>query len=645
MFPSIVAEDLEKTAKDLEFFLESCPGKVRELTKISRPTFSNFCKPYQEIHTELSKKAMELTHLDSVCNSERSSSLTKQLLPKLSEYYTELGQNEDVYRIYVQIQKESLTDIERRVIEKEILDFHLTGISLPKEKQFELKEIRKELSLITHEFSQNVLNATNSFEMILDEDGVKGLPPSMKDQAREKDGSYKITLQGPSYTGFLNYAADRSKREELFHAYATRAPENGEIMVKILDLRFREAKLLGYEKYTELSLATKMAKTPSQVLDFLRELAKKSRSFAQKEKSELTTFAATLGIEDPKAWDIPFLSERLKERHYAYNEEMYRPYFEKNAIVKGTLDFLTKLLKIEFKKVTHPTWHPTVDCYEVIGSTRSLLYLDLEARKEKKGGAWMNSWVPYYIDPSGKSKESTAVVVANFPSSEKTPSLLKPSDLVTFFHEMGHALHHLLSKVPEPFVSGVNGVEWDAVEFPSQFLESFALEPKVLRILASHHITKEPIPEDWIKTLQDAKHFQAGMMMVRQLEFALFDFLIHDGPPPKSEAEVQKVMDDVRSQVAVWIPPSYQKMQNSFTHIFSGGYAAGYYSYKWAELLSANAFFLFHDHGIFSDDLATRFRSQVLEMGASKEAMEIFKSFYGKEPEPEPLLRWNGILN
>lgn len=646
MFPEFIEDNLLEKEKAILDQMEANLKTLDSLLKLPNITFANFLKPYQSIQTKLSDLSTEISHLNSVKNSEESQAIYARILPKLTEYYTNLGQNEAIYSALLKIEssEQNLNAEQKQVLKNEIRDFRLSGVGLSAEKKETYKQTQIRLSDLSNQFSQNVLNATNSFEMILEPEDVHGMPEGDLVSARTEDGKYKFTLHFPSYIAYMTYGPNREKREILYRASTTKAPENGKILEEILKLKKEQAEILGYPSYAHLSLATKVAETPEQVLEFLRKLAAKSKPIALREFDILKKFAESEGCSDLKVHDIIFYSEKLKKSSFQYEEEKYRPYLEKESVVRGMFQFLESLLGIQFKEIKTRIWHPSVLCYEILSQNqvRSRLYLDLEARSEKKGGAWMHNWKPHFIDEAGRETLPIAFVVGNFPvASKEQPSLLKPSDVVTLFHELGHALHHLLSRVNEAFVSGVNGVEWDAVEFPSQFLENFVYEPKVLALFAKHYRTGETIPQEYIDTMVKAKNFQSALGVVRQLEFAIFDMLIHEGSP--SEAEVQTILNQVREEVAVIIPPSYNKFQNAFSHIFSGGYAAGYYSYKWAELLSANAFYKFVDQGIFSESLANQFRQDVLEKGGSESAMVLFRKFYGKDPDLEALLRLNGI--
>ncbi|TGK46885.1 M3 family metallopeptidase [Leptospira bouyouniensis] len=646
MFPEFHSNNLAQKESAILEKMESNKQLIQSLLKQPNISFQNFLKPYQRVQTELGDLVTEVSHLNSVKNNEESQTIYSRLLPKLSEYYTDLGQNEEIFSALLQIQTsdKTINEEQTKVLENEIRDFRLSGVGLNLATKEELKNIRIKLSDLTNQFSQNVLNATNAFALYLREEDVTSIPESDKISAKQPDGTYKFTLHFPSYIAYMTYGENRQVRKQLYDAYCTRAPENGKLIEEILSLRDKEAKLLGFETYAHLSLATKVANSPEEVIQFLDHLGKKAKPIAEKEYKEIKSFAKKLGQDDLEPWDLTFYSEKLKKESFSYDEEIYRPYLEKETVIQGTFQFLEKLLGVTFKQTQTNVWEPTVLCYDLVveGKTRSRLYLDLEVRSDKKGGAWMHNWKPHFQDETGKTELPIAFVVASFPkATDNQPSLLRPSDVVTLFHELGHALHHLLSQVKEAFVSGVNGVEWDAVEFPSQFLENFVYEPKVLQLFAKHYQTKEPIPNSYIDTMVKAKNFMSAMGVVRQLEFAKFDMLVHKEKP--TEERVQEILNQVRNEIAVVLPPTYNKFQNSFTHIFAGGYAAGYYSYKWAELLSANAFYSFVDKGVFDLEHAAHFRKTVLEKGGSANAMNLFRDFYGKDPDIEALLRLNGI--
>ncbi len=648
---TINEENLETQKEKVLELIDRNEKEIEKLLQKEDKTYDNFITPYQLMHEELNFHFSPISHLNSVKNSKKTQEIYSSLLPVLTEYYAKLGQNRSLYEACKNIfekEREVLNEERRKVLKDMILEFELSGVGLDEEKQRKLKDIMIKLSDLTNKFAQNLLDATNAYEMIIeDKEELSELPKSDLENAKiEKEGRglYSFTLQQPSYVAYMTYGKNRAHREELYKAYVTRAPKNEKVLEEILALRDQKAKLLGFNNYAKLSLEKKMAKSPNEVVSFLRELAKKSKNQAKKELEELKAYAKEQGFEgELESFDLAYYSEKLKKEKFSVNDEDYMPYFEKSRVVEGLFDFIKELFKIGFKKVKVPVWDEKVLVYELFKEELiGRLYLDLEARENKRGGAWMDEWVTHHINEKGEKIFPVAYIVANFsPSSKDTPSLLKPSDVETLFHEMGHALHHLLSQVKEPFVSGINGVEWDAVEFPSQFLENFAYEESVLQRFAKHYESGEVLPKDMIEKLKISKNFHSAMAMLRQIEFALFDMLIHMGK--YSAKEVQEILDKVREEVAVIKPPSYNKFQWGFAHIFAGGYAAGYYSYKWAEVLSADAFTHFVDNGIFNDEIAESFYSEVLTKGGSREAMESFLSFRGKEPDIEALLKVSGI--
>ncbi|WP_457624346.1 M3 family metallopeptidase [Persephonella sp.] len=654
VFPEFTVSD-ENLDRQKELVLkkiEENREKIKRLIGLENKNYSNFVKPYQIMQVELDLLFSPISHLNYVKNSPKTQEVYTELLPVLTEYYTQLGQSREIYEAFREIyqkEKDSLSQEQKKVLEDSIRDFELSGVGLPEKERNRVKEINIRLSQLQNEFAQNLLNATDSYEMIIDNyEDVKELPETELSAARtEKDGKtvYRFTLHQPSYIAYMTYGSNREKREQLYRAYVTRAPENEQILEEILSLRYEKARLLGYSNYAELSLATKMAGSPQQVIDFLRELAEKSKPQAIREYEELNEFAKEHGLEgDVQAYDFAYYSEKLKKEKFSVNDEDYKPYFEKGKVVEGLFGFLNRLFGLEFEKVDVPVWHSSVDVFHIYrkGNLIGRIYLDLEAREGKRDGAWMDEWVTHHIDLEGKKVHPVAFIVANFsPADGETPSLLRPYDVETLFHEMGHALHHLVSQVEEPFVSGISGVEWDAVEFPSQFLEKFAYEPSILKTFAYHYRTGEPIKEELLTKLKESKNFMSALAMVRQLEFALFDMLIH--MDRYTAQDVQEILNKVREEVSVIKPPPYNKFQWSFSHIFAGGYAAGYYSYKWAEVLSADAYFMFVDNGIYNDDVAESFYSEILSKGGSRPAMELFKKFAGREPDIDALLRLSGI--
>ena len=623
--------------------IEENRKKIQELLELEEKTYDNFVRPLQLMEEKLGFYFSPISHLAHVKNTPKIEGVYNELLPHLSRYHTEIGQNERIYAALREILEREEPEGERRkVLEDMLIEFELSGVALPEALKNELKKINVRLSELTSRFGQNLLKATDSYEMIVGQEDVAGMPESLKEAAKCEEG-YRFTLKQPSYIAYMTYGPNRAKREELYKAYVTRAPENEKLIDEILALRAKKAEILGFENYAQLSLETKMAESPEEVVEFLRYLAQRSKPQAEKELEELKAFAKEQGFgEELQAFDLAYWSEKLKKARYNVDDEEYKPYFEKEATVQGLFSFLHKLFGLSFQRIETPVWHESVACYEITLPHRLVgrLYLDLEAREGKRGGAWMDEWLTHHIDEKGEVVYPVAYIVANFaPATDTQPSLLRPDDVVTLFHEMGHALHHLLSEVKEPAVSGIAGVEWDAVEFPSQFLENFAYEEEVLGLFAKHYQTGEQIPSEMVARLKRAKNFQSAMAMLRQLEFGLFDMLVHMEYP----VDVQEVLNRVRDEVSVLKPPSYNKFQWGFSHIFAGGYAAGYYSYKWAEVLSADAFFMFVDNGIYNDEIADSYLQEVLCKGGSRKAMESFEAFAGRKPDSEALLKLCGI--
>ncbi|WP_281951252.1 M3 family metallopeptidase [Nitrosophilus kaiyonis] len=643
---SVNEENIENQKEQVLKIINDNRKKIEELLKLPLKTYENFVRPLQLMEEKLGFYFSPISHLNYVKNSDKTEKVYNELLPEISRYHTEFGQNENIYKALKDIYEKEYEILEqdrRKVLTDLLKEFELSGVGLDEDKKNRLKDINIALSELNSKFAQNLLKATDNYEMIIENfEDVKELPKTDLDAAKiEKDGKtvYRFTLKQPSFITYMTYGSNREKREKLYRAYVTRAPENEDILNEILKLRDEKAKILGFKNYAQLSLETKMAAEPEKVVDFLKYLAKRSKKQAIKEFEELKQFAKEKGLEDElQAFDVAYYSEKLKEEKFGFEEEYYRPYFEKEQTVNGLFKFLNKLFRLEFKEVKTPVWDESVKCYELSLPNRLVgrLYLDLEAREGKRGGAWMDEWISHHIDEKGETIYPIAYIVANFaPSTKDNPSLLRPSDVVTLFHEMGHALHHLLSEVKEPFASGISGVEWDAVEFPSQFLENFAYEKKVLKEFAKHYKSGEVLSDEMIDKLVASKNFQSAMAMVRQLEFGLFDMLIHMQYP----VNVQKVLDRVREEVSVIKPPKYNRFQWSFSHIFAGGYAAGYYSYKWAEVLSADAFFIFVDNGIYNHEISESYLQEILCKGGSRPALDSFKAFAKREPDSEALLK------
>ncbi|MCT7634621.1 M3 family metallopeptidase [Aliarcobacter butzleri] len=654
-FKDFNLDNLENSKEILEKLLDEKRVLINELLNIENKTYKNFVLPFQEIGESINEFLTPIFHIDSVKNSEITTKVYEECLPIISKYETEISQNENIYLSLKDIQfneKSTLNDIQNKVLENEIRDFELSGCNLENNKKKRLEEINLKLSELSHKFSQNLLNATNAFEMIItDFEDVKEIPQSDLELAKfEEDGitKYKFTLQMPSYLAYITYGTNRERREEIYKAYCTKAPENGKIIEQILALKDKKVKILGFENYAQYSLATKMAKTEDDVISFLEELGNKAKKKAKEELEEIKEIALKDGISDFRSSDMAYYSEKLKKAQYDLDEEYYRPYFEQQSVLNGFFDFLHQMFNIKFTKTQTKAWDEKVKVYDLSedGKTIARIYIDLEARKDKRGGAWMNNWHSHFRNSNGEINLPTAYIVGNFPQSTKEiPSLLRHSDVVTLFHEMGHALHHLLSKIEEPFVSGISGVAWDTVEFPSQFLEYFSYDKDVLKLFAKHYQTGEVLNDEAIDRIIKAKNFQSSLATVRQVEFALFDFKLYQ-KLYKTEDEIQSLLDTIREEFAAIIPPRYNKFQNGFSHIFSGGYSAGYYSYKWAEVLSADAFYMFIDSGnIFNKELGIKYRDTILSQGGSYDMDKLFFDFAKREPSIDSLLKIEGIIS
>ncbi|QFR49721.1 M3 family metallopeptidase [Sulfurimonas lithotrophica] len=639
--------NLDTFIDDLNNILDANNKQIDALLKQNDKTYASFVKPIQIMDEKLELFFTPLSHLNSVNNSDDTQKTYSDALPIITEYSTNISQNIDIYNAYKEIfenEKETLNHEQNRVLELNIQGFELSGAHLDAETKKRLAEINIKKSELQNNFSQNLLNATNAYEKIItNEKDVEGIPASDLEGAKfEEDGvtKYRFTLQMPSYIAYMTYGPNRDIREEIYKAYVSRAPQNAQIIDELLALRHEMSNLLGFKNYSEYSLASKMADSTDSVLSFLDKLLKNSKAQAKEELKELQNMSET----KLESFDSAFYSEILKKKKYSIDEEEFRPYFEQKSVVNGMFEFLNKLFSIEFKKVDEELWDEKATSYDlyVDNKLRSRLYFDLEARKSKRGGAWMHNFQTHSTDESGDIKLASAFLVCNFPSSTKdSPSLLRHDDVVTLFHEMGHAIHHVLSNVKESEVSGVNGVEWDAVEFPSQFLENFAYEPKVLKMFAKHHKTGEVIPDEMIQKLVDSKNFMSASGMLRQLEFSIFDFKLHTKAYKGNE--VQNLLNEIREETALIQTPSYNKFQNGFAHIFAGGYAAGYYSYKWAEVLSADAFFRVVDEGIFDSSTAKNYLDIVLDGGGAKSMGEYFNLLMGRDADTDSLLRLNGI--
>lgn len=630
--------------------------------------WANLVQPLDELEDHLSRVWSPASHMNSVVNSDELRDAYNACLPLLTEYGTELGQNQALFAAYEQIKNsrgfEKLDPAQQTAIDHAIRDFRLAGVDLPEQEKQRYKEISQALSLLTTKFEENLLDATNAWEKhITDSKDLEGLPQSALDMAKqaaqqsEKEG-YLLTLQFPSYFAVITYADDRELRKEIYRAYSTRASDQGtneeldnsEVMEEILALRHEQAQLLGFSDYAERSLAKKMASSPAQVIEFLEDLANRSQTAAKEEWLQVKTFALEeLGIDDIQAWDVAYVSEKIKNKLYQLSQEDLKPYFPVNRVVEGLFQLVERLFKVSIKeKQGVDVWHPDVQFFEIFagdGSLKGQFYFDLYARPKKRGGAWMDVCVNRMKKVDGVQIPVAYMTCNSTPPVNDQPALFTHDEVITLFHEFGHGLHHMLTAIDYSSVSGISGVEWDAVELPSQFMENWCWEREALDLFAAHYESGEKIPDELFKRLIDSKNFQAAMQTVRQVEFALFDMRIHKEFDPEQGGRIQEILDEVRKQVSVVIPPSFNRFQHGFSHIFAGGYAAGYYSYKWAEVLSADAFARFEEEGLFEPSIGQAFFDSILSVGGSRSAMENFKEFRGREPEIDALLRHSGLLS
>lgn len=631
-------------------------------------TWENLVAPIDEVDDRLGKLWSPVSHMNSVVNSDELREAYESCLPLLSEYGTFVGQHEGLFKAYQQLHDSAsfnkLSVAQQKVLTNALRDFKLSGIALPDKDKQRYGEIVTRLSELSSSFGNNLLDATHAFNVnITDEAELCGLPDSAKEaakalaQSQEKPG-WLFTLDIPSYLPVMTYSDNRELREKMYRAYVTRASElgpnggeydNSDIMAELLSLRHELAQLLGFNSFAEKSLATKMANTIPEVLGFLEKLATKSKGQGQDDLSQLQAFAKEQFAQDNlQAWDFAYYSEKLKQDRYAISDEELRPYFPENKVVAGLFEVVHRLFGLTITERDNvDTWHSDVKFFDVFDNKnqrRGSFYLDLYARAKKRGGAWMDDCVGRKQTVNGDIQYPVAYLTCNFngPVGDK-PALFTHDEVVTLFHEFGHGIHHMLTQVNVAGVSGIDGVPWDAVELPSQFLENWCWQPEALAFISGHYQTGEPLPQAMLDKMLAAKNFQSAMQMMRQLEFSLFDFKMHAQYSPEKGDEIQQVLDQVRDDYAVIKAPEFNRFQHSFGHIFGGGYAAGYYSYKWAEVLSSDAFSRFEEDGIFNQQTGQEFLTHILEKGGSQEPSELFKAFRGRAPEIDALLRHSGI--
>ncbi|NUU01109.1 M3 family metallopeptidase [Herbaspirillum robiniae] len=649
----------------------------RLVTELEAPmaevSWDNFVEPLESATEKLGRAWSVVGHLNSVMDTPELRATYNENQPRLVEFWTGLGQNLALFEKYKALQASpafaQLSAARRKVVDNAVRDFRLSGAELPEDKKERFAEIQEKQAALTTRFSENVLDATNDFGLFVeDEAELAGLPDDVKQAARaaaEKDGKpgFKFTLHFPSYFPVLQYADNRALREKIYRANATKASElgakpewdNSANIDDILTLRKEEAQLLGYANFAEVSLVPKMAQSPAEVIAFLEDLGRRARPFGEKDYDELKAFAREkLGLDKLEAWDSTYASEKLREQRYAFSEQEVKQYFPEPRVVNGLFQVAQQLFGVSIKPDTAPVWHKDVKFFRIErdGQLVGQFYLDLYARSGKRGGAWMDDARARRLTASGV-QTPIAYLVCNFTEPAVVDGVAKPAlfthdEVITLFHEFGHGLHHMLTQVDEVGVSGISGVEWDAVELPSQFMENFCWEWDVLQHLSAHAETGAPLPRALYDKMIAAKNFQSGLQMLRQVEFSLFDMLIHDDYQAGGQQSVQQLLNGLRDRIAVIRPPEFNRFQHSFSHIFAGGYAAGYYSYKWAEVLSADAYGAFEEAAaaggnVVSIETGRRFQQEILAVGGSRPAIESFKAFRGREPSIDALLRHSGM--
>ncbi|CAB1367754.1 M3 family metallopeptidase [Denitratisoma oestradiolicum] len=642
---------------------------IETLTRSETPaTWTDFMAPMTDAGERLSRAWGIVGHLHSVNDVPAWREAYNGMLPEISGFYADLGQNLALFAklkaLAASPEYDALAPVRRRIVDNDLRDFRLSGAELDEAQKPRFKEIQEELSALSVKFSENLLDATNAHaEWVDDAAGLAGLPEDVKEAARaaaEKEGKpgWKFSLQAPAYIPVMQYAEDRNLRARIYRAYTTRAAEfgpaewnNTPLIEQILALRAEESRLLGYANFAEVSLVPKMAESPAQVAAFLRDLAQKARPFAERDMAELRQFAREqLGLDTLESWDLAWASEKLKQARYAFSDEEVKQYFPEPKVLAGLFRVIESLFGVTLAPDTAPVWHPDVRFFRILrdGQLVGQCYLDLYARETKRGGAWMDGAIDRRRLAAGIQTPVT-YLNCNFPAPVNgKAATFSHDDVITLFHECGHGLHHLLTQVEELPVSGINGVEWDAVELPSQFMENFCWEWDVLQGMTAHAASGEPLPRALYDKMIAAKNFQSGMQMLRQIEFSLFDLLLHSEFTPGGDASFMDLLAQVRREVAVVVPPEWNRFPQSFSHIFAGGYGAGYFSYKWAEVLSADAFEAFEEAAKTTGsvlDAATgrHFWQEILAVGGSRPALESFKAFRGREPRPDALLRHNGM--
>jgi len=658
----------EHVAPALDEVLSRNRQQLMELEQaVTEASWENFVEPMEDLEESVARTWSPVGHLNSVKDSPELRAAYEQALPLLTAYHSEVAQNENFYRAYKQVAARAdfkeLDTAQQRIVTNALRDLRLSGVGLPADKKQRFKEIRQQLSLLGNKFDRNVLDATQGWSLLLQhESELEGLPESVIDLARQAAethaaSGWRFTLDIPSYLPFMMHARRRDLRKQMYDAYVTRASDQGPtanqfdntpLIQQIMELRSEIAGLLGYSSYAEVSLVAKMADSPSQVLEFLHDLAQRARPAARQELEEVRAFAVERdSITELQPWDLAYYSEQLRHARYEFNDEQVRPYFPAGRVLQGMFQVVERLYGIKITEVTGAeVWDPSVQFFEVrdhADDIRGRFYVDLYARANKRCGAWMDEY-------QGRRRRDhqvqvpVAYLTCNFsPPVGERPALLTHDEVTTLFHEFGHGLHHMLTKVDHLGVAGINGVAWDAVELPSQFMENWCWEQEALDLIGRHYQTGAALPAELLAKMKAAKNFQSALQTLRQVEFAMFDMRLHMEFDPRQSGQVRDILQQVRREVAVVVPPAYNRFENSFSHIFAGGYAAGYYSYKWAEVLSADAFSRFEEEGIFNPQTGQEFLHNILEQGGSRSAMDLFVAFRGREPSIDALLRHNGL--
>ena len=665
-FTEFLQIEIETIQQAIELLIQDNKKALESLLKISNKTWDNFIDPLEMLENRLNNAWSPVRHLNSVSSTDELRKVYESCIQLLTDYSTELSQNADLFKAYESIKNSeafgSYNDAKKKSINDALISFQLSGIALNDEDKNIYKTIQTELSQLKIKFENNILDSTQSFEKIVKEEDVElldGIPEYALDmfkqsaQQKEKSG-YRLTLDMPHYIAIITYANNQELREEFYNAYTTRASEfgkaewdNSQLMVDILILRTKKAKLLGFKDYTEFSLKTKMAETSEDVESFLLDLAQKAKQSALNDVDEIHQFAKTLGLDTVNAWDMAWLSEQLKQQKYSISDKEVKPYLAENKVIEGLFKITKELFDISICENTDniEVWHKDVKFYDVKDEHNEVIahfYLDLYARENKRGGAWMDESKNRFFNQSIQQKPIAYLTCNLTPPVGDKVALFTHDEVITLFHEFGHGIHHMFTKVNEPAVSGINGVEWDAVELPSQFMENWCWSTQGLKYIAEHYETGDVIPNKLIEKMLKAKNFQSSMQLLRQVEFSLFDIQIHK-QQINSAQDIQNCLDKIRKDIAVVIPPEKNRFQHGFAHIFAGGYSAGYYSYKWAEVLSADVFATFEEEGLFNKQTGQRYKHCILEKGGSRPAIQSFECFRGREPNIDALLRHNGI--